>query len=64
MTRTEMINAYTRAYQNQLSSTAEKRMRELETEAARMGLRFEMTNSAQYMLPHFLGKPRFDLVSK
>ena len=33
MTRTEMISAYTKAYQNQLSSTAEKRMQELEAEA-------------------------------
>jgi hypothetical protein len=64
MTRTEMITAYTKAYQNQLSSSAERRMRELEEEADRQGLRFEMTNRTQYMMPHYLGAPRFDLVSK
>ena len=64
MERSEMIAAYTKAYQNQLSSSAEKRMQELEEEADRMGLRFEMTNWTQYMMPHYLGAPRFELTEK
>lgn len=62
MTKQEMIKTYTKAYQNQLSSSAEKRMSELEAEAAKMGLRFEMTNKTQYMMPHYLGDPNFELI--
>ena len=64
MTKQEMIAAYTKAFQNQLSSSAEKRMQELEAEADQMGLRFEMRNRTAYMMPHYLGTPEFELIQK
>lgn len=59
----EMCKEYARCQQNCLSSSAECRMVELEAEAAKEGLRFEMTNRAQYNLPHFMGAPKFELVA-
>lgn len=59
----EMCKEYARCQQNCLSSSAERRMRELEAEAAQAGLRFEMTNRRQYMMPHFLGEPKYELVA-
>lgn len=59
----EICKEYARCQQNCLSSSAERRMEELEAEAAKAGLRFEMTNRAQYMMPHFLGEPRYELVT-
>lgn len=59
----EMCKEYARCQQNCLSSSAERRMCELEAEAAQAGLRFEMTNRRQYMMPHFLGEPKYELVA-
>ena len=60
--RNEICKEYARCYQNCLSSSAERRMNELEAEAAQAGMKFNMTNEAQYMLPNFLGEPNFELV--
>ena len=59
--QSEMIRDYTRAYQNQLSSSAERRMRELQDEASRSGLEFHMTNETAYMQPNALVTPNFEL---
>ena len=64
LTNEQMIEYYTKNYQNMLSSAAEARMNDLELEASIRGLRFEMTNRTQYMMPHFVGAPRFELVEK
>lgn len=61
--RNEICKEYARCYQNCLSSSAERRMTELEAEAAAAGLKFNMTNRTQYMLPHFIGEPKFELVT-
>ncbi len=58
--KNEMCKEYARCQQNCLSSSAERRMRELEAEAAQIGLRFEMTNRTQYMITdplHFQFRP-------
>ena len=62
MTHKEMIREYTRAYKNMLSSSAEKRLAQLDAEAAKEGLRFQMTNERQWMLPNFIGDPHFELI--
>ena len=62
MTHEEMLREYTRSYKNMLSASAQRRLEELETEAAREGLRVQLTNEAQWMLPHFIGDPRFELI--
>ena len=62
MTHEEMLREYSRSYKNMLSASAERRMAELEAEAAKEHLRFQMTNERQWMLPHFIGDPRFELV--
>ena len=62
MTHEEMLREYTRSYKNMLSASAQRRLEELETEAAREGLRFQMINEAQWVLPHFIGDPRFELI--
>lgn len=62
MKHEKMIQEYTRCYKNMLSSSAERRMEELEAEAAREGLRFEMTNKVQWMMPHYIGDPHFELI--
>ena len=54
MTHAEMIREYTRSYKNMLSTSAEKRLAQLEAEAAKEGLRFQMINERQWMLPHFI----------
>ncbi len=59
----EICKQYARCTQNCLSSSAERRMRELEEEARVAGLEFHMTNRAQYMMPHFIGEPRYELVT-
>ena len=41
MTHAEMIREYTRSYKNMLSASAEKRLAQLEAEAAKEGLRFQ-----------------------
>jgi len=58
----EMIREYTRCTKNMLSSSAERRLKELDAEAAREGLRFQMTNKRHWMMPRFLGDPIFELV--
>ena len=63
MTHEEMLREYTRAYKNMLSASAEKRLAQLEAEAAKEGLRFQMTNERQWMLPHFIGDPHFELTA-
>lgn len=60
--KNEMCKEYAVCKQNCLSNNAQRRMEELEAEAAKAGLRFEMTNRTQYMLPNFLGEPRYELV--
>ncbi len=60
--KSKMCEEYARCKQNILSSSAERRMESLNTEAAQEGLRFEMTNEAQYMMPNYLGAPRYRLV--
>ena len=62
MTHEEMLREYTRSYKNMLSASAQRRLEELEVEAAREGLRFQMINEAQWVLPHFIGDPRFELI--
>ena len=62
MTHKEMLREYTRAYKNMLSASAEKRLAQLDAEAAKEGLRFQMTNERQWMLPHFIGDPHFELI--
>lgn len=59
----EICKEYARCTQNCLSSSAEHRMRELEEEAGAAGLEFHMTKRAQYMMPHFIGEPRYELVT-
>lgn len=61
--RNEICKEYARCYQNCLSSSSERRMKELEMEVSAAGLKFNMTNRAQYMMPHFIGEPRFELIS-
>lgn len=63
MTHVEMIQEYTRSYKNMLSASAEKRFTQLEAEAAKEGLRFQMINERQWMLPHFIGDPQFELIA-
>lgn len=60
----EVCKEYARCYKNCLSNKAEHRMNELKAEAAQAGLKFYMTNEEQYMLPHFLGTPNFELVTE
>ena len=62
MNRDEMLREYTRCYQNILSSSAERRIAELDAEAAREGLRFQMLNETAWMNPHALVTPRFVLI--
>ena len=62
MTHEEMLREYTRAYKNMLSASAEKRLAQLDAETAKEGLRFQITNERQWMLPHFIGDPHFALV--
>lgn len=62
MTHKEMLREYTRNYKNMLSANAQRRLEELEAMAAQEGLRFQMTNEAQWMMPHFMGDPHFELV--
>ena len=62
MTHEEMLREYTRSYKNMLSASAQRRLEELEAEAAHEGLRFQMVNEAQWMLPYFIGDPRFELI--
>lgn len=59
----EMCREYARCQRNCLSSSADRRMRELEAEAARAGLRFEMTDRTAYSQPHALVEPRYELVA-
>ena len=59
----EICKEYAKCYQNCLSSSAERRMNELEVEVAKAGLKFNMTNREQYMLPNFIGTPRFELIA-
>lgn len=59
----EMCKEYAKCQQNCLSSREERRMEELRAEAAQAGLRFEMTNRTQYMMPHFTGEPKYALVA-
>lgn len=61
--KTEMCKEYARCQQNCLSSSAERRMDELESEAAQAGLKFKMTNYSQWILPHFIGEPKYELVT-
>ena len=63
MTHAEMIREYTRSYKNMLSASAEKRLAQLEAEAAKEGLRFQITNERLWMLPHFIGDPHFELTA-
>lgn len=62
MTHEEMIQEYEKCFANNLSSSAQSRMKELQDEAAKEGLCFKMTNYNQYMTRGFWGKARFDLV--
>ena len=62
MTHEDMLRDYTRCYKNMLSASAQRRLEELDAEAAREGLCFHMTNEAQWMLPHFIGDPHFELI--
>lgn len=61
MTHEEMLREYTRCTKNMLSDSAQRRLEELDAEAAREGLRFQMVNEAQWMMPHYIGDPRFEL---
>ena len=62
MTHKEMLREYTRNYKNVLSANAQRRLEELAAMAAQEGLRFQMTNEAQWMMPHFMGDPHFELI--
>lgn len=62
MNHDEMIREYTRCTKNILSSSSERRLEALDAAAAREGLRFQMTNERQWMMPGFLGDPHFELV--
>ena len=62
MTHEEMLREYTRSYKNMLSASAQQRLEKLDAEAAREGLRFQMTNETQLMMPHFIGDPHFELI--
>jgi len=62
MTHEEMLREYTRCYKNILSASAERRIAELEAEAAREGLRFQITNETQWLMPHYIGDPHFELI--
>ena len=59
----EMCKEYARCQLNCLSSSAQRKMDELDAEAAEYGLKFEMTNKVQYMMPHFIGEPKYELVT-
>lgn len=61
--RNEICKEYARCYQNCLSSSAERRMEELRTEVEKAGLKFNMTNYSSYMMPNFMGEPKFELVT-
>lgn len=62
--KNEMCKEYARCYQNCLSSSMERKMKELEAKAAQAGLKFNMTNRTQYMLSHFLGEPKFEMIEE
>lgn len=55
---------YSKCQQNCLSSSAEKRMSELNKLADKAGLKFVMTNYSAYAQPRALVTPKFDLVEK
>lgn len=62
--KNQITEEYARCQQNCLSSSAERRMEELEAEAAQAGLRFHMTNRTQYMMTNFIGEPKYELIAK
>ena len=62
MTHDEMLREYTRCYRNILSSRAQQRIAELDAEAAKEGLRFQMVNETVWMMPHAIVAPRFELI--
>lgn len=59
-----MLKEYQKAYQNQLSSSAEKRMKELEEQADKMGYEIKMTNYSAQAQKNSLASPQFELVKK
>lgn len=61
MTKELMCKAYANAVANCLSSSAERKMAELEKLAADQGLKFVLMNREQYMNPHFMGLPKYEL---
>lgn len=55
---------YSKCMLNNLSSSAEKRMYELDNLAHNNGLKFVMTNYKQWSLPHAVVKPKYELVEE
>lgn len=62
--RKKACDEYSKCMQNNLSSSSEKRMDELDKLADNVGLKFFMTNYNAYIQPHALVKPRYELVAK
>lgn len=60
--RNRACSEYSRCQQNCLSSSAEQKMRELDTMAEGAGLKFQMMNEAAYRQPSALVKPRYEMV--
>lgn len=57
----DMLKEYQKAYQNQLSASSEKRMKELEAEAKKMGYEIKMTNYSAQAQKNSLAAPQFEM---
>ena len=58
--KAEICKEYSKCYQNMLSS--HDRIEELRAEVERAGMKFNMINYSSYMMPNFMGEPKFELV--
>lgn len=61
--RMAACNEYSKLRQNFLSSSAQRRMHELNEAAMGAGLRFQMMNETAYMQRSALVSPKYELVS-
>lgn len=60
----DACDRYSVLTQNNLSSSSQKEMTNLEDLASEYGLKFVMTNEHQYNLPNYTGKPKFRLLKE
>lgn len=62
--RKKACKEYSKCMQNNLSSSAERRMDELDRLAGKEGLKFNMVNYSQWVLPRSLVSPEYELINK